>query len=376
MGMKLSRGLMWGSAGLIAWTQVGYPLAAAALARRRRYAPRRDQGFTPDVALIIAAHNEEGAIEAQLENVLRLDYPEERLEVLVALDGSADGTRAAVERVANERVRVLDLPRAGKVSAQNAGVRSTSAEVLAFSDAHSPWEADSLRQLVRNFADPEVGYVCGKVELDGETDEGLYWSFETWLREHESACGSLTAGSGAIYAVRRSAFVELGPQHSHDIALPFRLRRKGFRSVFEPAAVAREPGRSSSAEEWPRKVRMLSRAWSEVLRGGLLDPRGQPPSYVVALLSHRLLRYATGPLHLLLFGASLVRAGRDRDARLLLSLQLVYAALAVAGWRQARVPLARAAWYYAVVNAASIAGLVRTLTRGPDVTWSPLERKR
>ena len=376
MGMKLSRGLLWGSAGLIAWTQVGYPLAAAALARRRRYAPRRDEGFTPEVALIIAAHNEEGAIEAQLENVLRLDYPEDRLEVLVALDGSADGTRAAVERVASERVRVLDLPRAGKVSAQNAGVRSTSAEVLAFSDAHSPWERGSLRQLVRNFADPEVGYVCGKVELDGETDEGLYWSFETWLREHESACGSLTAGSGAIYAVRRSAFVELGPEHSHDIALPFRLRRNGFRSVFEPAAVAREPGRSSSADEWPRKVRMLSRAWSEVLHGGLLDPRGQPPSYVVALLSHRLLRYATGPLHVLLFAASLARAGRDRDARLLLSLQLVYAALAVAGWRQARIPLARAAWYYAVVNAASIAGLVRTLTRGPDVTWSPLERKR
>jgi cellulose synthase/poly-beta-1,6-N-acetylglucosamine synthase-like glycosyltransferase len=260
MGMKLSRGLMWGSAGLIAWTQVGYPLAAAALARRRRYAPRRDEGFTPDVALIIAAHNEEGAIEAQLENVLRLDYPEDRLEVLVALDGSADGTRAAVERVANERVRVLDLPRAGKVSAQNAGVRSTSAEVLAFSDAHSPWERGSLRQLVRNFADPEVGYVCGKVELDGETDEGLYWSFETWLREHESACGSLTAGSGAIYAVRRAAFVELGPEHSHDIALPFRLRRNGFRSVFEPAAVAREPGRSSSADEWPRKVRPAARA--------------------------------------------------------------------------------------------------------------------
>jgi cellulose synthase/poly-beta-1,6-N-acetylglucosamine synthase-like glycosyltransferase len=376
MSMKLSRGLMWGSAGLIAWTQVGYPLAAAALARRRRYAPRRDEGFTPDVALIIAAHNEEGAIEAQLENVLRLDYPEDRLEVLVALDGSADGTRSAVERVANERVRVLDLPRAGKVSAQNAGVRSTSAEVLAFSDAHSPWEPASLRQLVRNFADPEVGYVCGKVELDGETDEHLYWSFETWLREHESACGSLTAGSGAIYAVRRSAFVELGPEHSHDIALPFRLRRNGFRLVFEPAAVAREPGRSSSAHEWPRKVRMLSRAWSEVLHGGLLDPRGQPPSYVVALLSHRLLRYATGPLHVLLFAATLARAGRDRDARLLLSLQLVSGALAVAGWRQARFPLARAAWYYAVVNAASIAGLFRTLTRGPDVTWSPLERER
>jgi glycosyltransferase involved in cell wall biosynthesis len=374
MGMKLPRALMWGSLGLIAWTHVGYPLAAAALARARRYVPRRDEGFTPDVALIIAAHNEEGAIGEQLENVLSLDYPEDAFEVLVALDGSADGTRSVVERFANERVRVLELPREGKVSAQNEAVRATKADVLAFSDAHSPWEPGSLRLLVRNLADPEVGYVCGKVELDGETDEGLYWDFETWLRQRESACGSLTAGSGAIYAVRRSAFVELEPQQSHDIALPFRLRRKGFRSVFEPAAVAREPGRSSTAAEWPRKVRMLSRAWAEVLHGGLVDPRGQPPSYVVALVSHRLLRYAAGPLHVALFGASLALASRDRGARLLLSLQLVFLALAAAGWRRANVPLARAAWYYVVVNSASVAALVRTLTRGPDVTWPPHER--
>jgi GT2 family glycosyltransferase len=362
---------MWGSAALIAWTQVGYPLAAAAVAHRRRYRPRRDEEFTPNVALIIAAYNEEDAIDGQLESVLALDYPKERLEVLVALDGSADGTREIAERRANARVRVLDLPRAGKVSAQNAGVRSTTAEILAFSDAHSPWRPDALKQLVRNFADPEVGYVCGRVELDGETDESLYWSYETWLRERESACGSLTAGSGAIYAVRRSAFVELGPAHSHDIALPFRLRRTGFRSVFEPAAVAREPGRSSTTDEWPRKVRMLSRAWAEVLHGGLTDLRGQPPSYAVALVSHRLLRYAAGPLHVVLLGTSLAVAGRDRGARLLLSLQLALAALALAGRREANVPFARAAWYYAVVNAASIAGLSRALTRGPDMTWSP-----
>jgi glycosyltransferase involved in cell wall biosynthesis len=374
--MRVSRALLWGSAGLIAWTQVGYPLAAAVLARRRRYAPRRDEAFTPDVALIITAHNEEGAIGKQLENILSLDYPKDALEVLVALDGSADGTRAVVERFANERVRVLDLPREGKVSAQNAGVRSTKADVLAFSDAHSPWEAGSLRRLVSNFADPEVGYVCGRVELDGETDEGPYWSFETWLRRHESACGSLTAGSGAIYAVRRSAFVELGPQQSHDIALPFRLRRKGFRSVFEPSAVAHEPGRSSTVAEWPRKVRMLSRAWAEVLHGGLLDPRGQPPSYVVALVSHRLLRYAAGPLHVVLFGASVALAPRERGARVLLWLQLAFLALAGAGWRRANVPLARGAWYYMVVNSASVAGLVRTLTRGPEVTWSPHELNR
>jgi glycosyltransferase involved in cell wall biosynthesis len=374
--MKLLRGLMWGSVGLIAWTHAGYPLAAAATGRLRRYVPRQDERFLPEVALIIAAHNEERAIHGKLENALRLDYPRERLEIIVALDGSGDGTRRAVERFAVEGVRLLDLPRLGKVTAQNAAARATSAEILAFSDAHSPWEPDALRLLVRNLADPEVGYVCGRVQLDemdgGDNRESLYWSYELWLREHESACGCLTAGSGAIYAVRRSAFVELGSEHSHDIGLPFRLRRGGLRSIYEPAAVAREPGLTTTREEWPRKVRMLSRAWWEVLRGGLLDPRGQPPAFFAALFSHRLLRYSSGPLHLVLLFSSVALAPRDRPARVLLAAQLVFASLALAGWRRpGRIPFAGVAWYYAVVNAASVVGLVRTLVRRPYVIWSP-----
>lgn len=369
--MKL---LMWASLGLIGWTLAGYPLATAAVARVRRYAPRRDESFVPEVSFIIAAHNEERAIVAQVESALRLDYPGDRLEVVVASDGSSDGTRAVVERFAGEGVRLLDLPRGGKIAAQNAAVRATKGELLAFSDAHSPWEPDALRLLVRNLADPDVGYVCGRVQLEGAGDnrESLYWAYELWLREQESACGCLTAGTGAIYAVRRSALPELGPEHSHDIALPFRLRRRGLRSVYEPAAVAHEPSRATTLEEWPRKVRMLSRAWWEVLRGGLLDPRGQPPGFFVALLSHRLLRYSSGPLHVVLFASSAVLAPRDRAAAALLAVQLVFAGLALVGWRlPGRVPLAGAAWYYAVVNAASIVGLGHTLARRPHISWSP-----
>jgi cellulose synthase/poly-beta-1,6-N-acetylglucosamine synthase-like glycosyltransferase len=366
---------MWGSLGLIAWAHAGYPLAAAAAARLRRYAPHRDEDFVPDVALIIAAHNEEGAIRAQLENALRLDYPRKRLDIVVASDGSHDGTGAVVERFAHEGVRLLDLPRAGKVAAQNAAARATNGEVLAFSDAHSPWEREALRLLVRNLADPDVGYACGKVEREegvGGDGENLYWRFELWLREQESACGSLTAGSGAIYAVRRAAFVELGPQHSHDIGLPHRLRRRGLRSVYEPTAIAREPGPTTTHEDWPRKVRLLSRAWWEVLRGGLLDPRGQPPGYFGALLSHRFLRYSSGPLHLALLASSAALAPRDRGARALLGLQVLFAALALAGRRRpGQIPFSGAAWYYVVVNAASIVGLARTLGRRPHVTWRP-----
>lgn len=377
--MTILRVLTWGSLGLIAWTHAGYPLAAAAAARIRRYTPRKDDRFAADVALIIAAHDEEATLRERLENALRLDYPRERLAVVVASDGSADGTQAVVERFADEGVRLLDLPRAGKVSAQNAAVKATTGDVIAFSDANTLWEPDALQNLVRNFADPEVGYVCGRLHLEDEGDganrEGLYWRFELWLREQESACGSITAGNGGIYAVRRSAFLELGPERGHDLGLPFRLRRRGLRSVYDPGAVARERALATSEAEWMRKVRMLSQAWGEILSGGILDPRGQPPLYFAALLSHRLVRYASGLLHLTLFATTAALAPRDRAARVLLAAHLGSLALAAAGRRRPELPLAGAAWYYVVVTGASVAGLARALARGPDVTWTSARAK-
>jgi hypothetical protein len=145
--------------------------------------------------------------------------------------------------------------------------------------------------------------------------------------------------------------------------------------VYDPEAVAREQGLATTRAEWRRKVRMLSRAWAEVLRGGMLDPRGQPPFYFAALFSHRLVRYASGVLHLTLFGASLGLARRDRAARLLLRLQLGSLALALAGRRRPELPFAGAVWYYAVVTGASVAGLARALARGPQVTWIPTRTK-
>jgi cellulose synthase/poly-beta-1,6-N-acetylglucosamine synthase-like glycosyltransferase len=370
---------MWGSLGLIAWSYAGYPLAAAVAAARRRYVARADDSYAPDVALVIAAHNEAPEIGETLERVLGLDYPG-RVEVVVASDGSTDGTAEEVARFAGRGVRLLELPRAGKVAAQNAAVETSKAAVLAFADANAHWEPDALRRLIRHLADPEVGYVCGRLQLEdadgGDNLEGAYWRFELWLREAESACGSITGGNGAIYAVRRSAYIGLGSERSHDLGFPFRLRRRGLRSVYDPSAVARERSLPATKHEWPRKVRMLSRAWSEILTGGMLDPEGQPAGYFGALLSHRLLRYASGPLHVVLLVTSLGLASKDRSARALLLLQAGGIALALMGRRSNRVPLASAAWYYAIVNAASVVGLARTLSRGPDATWAPERETR
>jgi cellulose synthase/poly-beta-1,6-N-acetylglucosamine synthase-like glycosyltransferase len=371
--LSVAKLAMWGSLALIAWTHAGYPLVAAAAASRRRYEPRRDDRRLPSVALIIAAHDEERVIEKRLENALALDYPPELLEVIVSLDGSTDGTRAVAESYG---VRVVDNERGGKVAAQNAAAATTSAEVLAFSDANSMWAPDALRRLAAVLADPEVGYVCGRLGLvddGGESLEGVYWRYELWLREQESRLGSITAGNGAIYAVRRSAYVDLPATSSHDIGLPFRLRRAGLRAVYEPRAVAVEPAAPSTADEWARKVRMLSRSWGDLLLGGMLDPRRQPPEYFAALISHRLLRYATGPLHVALLASCLVRARSARSAQALLAGHGAWLALALAGWR---APLGAFARYYAVVTAATVVGLARMLREGPQATWTPVEGTR
>jgi cellulose synthase/poly-beta-1,6-N-acetylglucosamine synthase-like glycosyltransferase len=375
--MRGLRTALWTSAALIAWTHAGYPLAAAALASRTRRRPAPEPGELPTVTLVIAAHNEERVIGARIDNALALDYPADRLEVVVSLDGSTDATGA----IARQRgVRVIDNPRTGKTAAQNAAVAATDSHIVAFSDANSLWAPDALRRLVAPFADPDVGYVCGRLSLvdpaSGATVEGTYWRYELWLREQESRLDSITAGNGAIYAVRRDAYIPLSPAHSHDIALPFRLRRAGLLALYEPSAVATEPAAPSTAAEWERKVRMQSRSWHDVLRGGMLDPRGLPPRYVVALLSHRLLRYATGPLHLVVLAAALLLAPSSRAARALVAGHVAWLSLAAAGRRGTGGRPGALAWYYLVVTAASAAGLARMLRDGPQATWSAVEGTR
>lgn len=336
---------MWGSLGLIAWTHVGYPLALALLPRRETTG--QAGCLTPRVALVIAAHDEAEVIEAKLANAAALDYPD--LEVVVTLDGCTDAT-AAIARAAG--ATVIENARVGKVAAQDAAVAATDAEIVAFSDANSMWEPDALRRLVARFADPEVAYVCGRLALvddTGASAEGLYWRYELWQRERESALGSITAGNGGIYAVRRSAYLPLGSEHSHDIAFPHRLRRAGMRALYEPEAVAREPVAPGT---WRRNVRMQSRSWHEVLHGGMLDLGAYPRGYAAALVSHRLLRYGSGLLHGVALGAALAR--RDR---LVLAGHAGFLAAAAAG---ARLPR-----YYAAVTAASVVGLFK----GPAATW-------
>lgn len=374
----IARGLFWGSLGALAWTHAGYPLAMALLARLRPR-PVRKAEQTPSVALVISAHNEEAVIRRRIENALALEYPEDALEVVVASDGSTDLTDGIVGELAaaNPRLRLLQCPREGKVAAQHRAVRATASDVLAFTDANSEWKPDALRALMRNLADPEVGYVCGQLRLEspeGANMEGAYWRYEMWVREQESAASSITAGNGAIYAVRREDYVEDDPKFGHDFGFPYLMEQRGLRAVYEPEAVATEKPASEPEDEYGRKVRTISRALGHILTGRAFRP--SRPLYVVQLVSHRVLRYSTGILHVVLLVSNLLLWARAPFYRLFLLLQLAGLGLAGAGKARLPIPGARLAFYYVVVTKATAAALVRYLRSGTPQTWDKAKGTR
>ncbi len=368
--MVIVKVLFWFSSGALAWTQLGYPLFVAALARVRSR-PVRKGDFVPSVSLIVAAHDEEDVIERRLENLLALDYPPEKLGILVASDASDDRTDELVEAVSarEPRIRLLRCPREGKVAAQNRAVRETQGEILAFSDANAQWQPDALRKLVRNYADGDVGYVCGSSvyeTAEGTNREGTYWRFESWLRRNESELGSITGGIGPIYTVRRSDYLDVDPRFGHDLALPYLMVQHGRRAVYEPEALASEKPSRDIEDEYRRKVRMFEHCWLIVLRGKML--RGLGPTYLLEILSHRHLRYASGLLHLILLGSSLALVREGLVYQLALGAQVLLLLAAAVG-----VGIAR---YYVLVTWATVVSLVRYLRFGVPAVWAKAEGTR
>jgi cellulose synthase/poly-beta-1,6-N-acetylglucosamine synthase-like glycosyltransferase len=359
--------VFWTALGALAWTHLGYPLAAAALARVRRRTVRKGDG-TPRVSVIVAAANEEQVIRRRLENLLALDYPDEKLEIVVASDASTDRTDKIVASF-SPRVRLIRGPRAGKVAAQNLAVRETDGEIVAFTDANATWSPDALRKLVRNFADLEVAYVFGRLNLldaAGGNREGLYWRYETWLRAQESLVHSTTGGYGSIYALRRSDYVEVDPRFGHDLALPYVMVQRGRRAVYEPEAHAFETPTPTNEAEYRRKVRMFEHCWLITVRGRML--RRLPFLYWIEIVSHRHLRYASGLLHVIALAANVALLGEGWVYVVTLAAQLALLAAAALG-----VGIAR---YYVLVTWATVVALWNYLRRGVPATWEPAEGTR
>jgi hypothetical protein len=319
-------------------------------------------------------------IAAKVANALALDYPRERLELIVACDGCTDST-AQLARAAGADL-VLELPRGGKIVAQDAAVARARGEIVAFSDANALWAPDALRELIGPFADPRVGYVCGRVRFSADgahatNQEGVYWSYEMSLRERESRLCSVTAGNGAIYATRRESYIVVDPVMGHDLSFPFNMVKRGWRAVEAPRARASEKMVPTVEGEWRRKRRMMSHTWPIVVRGGMLSPRGYPPGYAAMIVSHRLLRYLTPFLHTvaLACNAALVALGSGPLYAVTLALQLAVALAAALGGAVGARPLLLAR-YYVLTAASPAAGLWDWLRHGTEASWQAAEGTR
>jgi len=390
----VTRLLFWAATAVVGYTYVGFPLLVM-LRARLRPRPHATADITPTVSVIIAAHDEAAAIGARVDNLLALDYPPEAAEFVIASDGSSDATVAEATRRSDARLRVLDLPRLGKAGALNAAVAASTGEILVFSDANTAYAPDALRQLVRSFADPEVGGVAGnQVYLPASADDGAfdpaaatavgagersYWDFDRVVKEAESLGGSVISATGAIYAMRRELFRPVPDGVTDDFVTSTRVVAQGRRLVFEPAAVALEPVAGSSGREYRRKVRIMTRGLRGVaVARELLDPRVHG-FYSVQLWTHKLLRRLMAVPLLVIAIASPALWDAGPLYRLATLGQVATYGLGAAGLALGDRPAGRRPWFalpafFVLVNVASLHALYNLVTGQRIDRWVPARR--
>jgi GT2 family glycosyltransferase len=370
----------WTAAAAIVVTYVVLPVVVLVrgLVVRR---PIAAADVTPSLTVVIAAYNEEGRIGPKLDSVLAADYPPEQLQVVVASDGSVDGTVAEARRHGGDRVEVLELARMGKADALNEAVARATGSVLVFSDANSMLARDALRLLVRPFADPSVGGVAGNQRYDdgdGGGGERAYWDLDRWLKVAESRAGNTISATGALYAVRRSLFTPVVAGVTDDFYTSTGVIVAGSRLVFEPAAAVYEPVAPSGGREFERKVRIMTRGLRGVaLRRELLDPR-RSGFYAVELLWHKVLRRLVAVPLLVVAICAPFLVGRGRLYRLVTAGEVGFAALAAAGLsrgERAGKVLGLPA-YFCLVNAAALRAAWNVLTGRRVDRWETARTTR
>jgi cellulose synthase/poly-beta-1,6-N-acetylglucosamine synthase-like glycosyltransferase len=372
--------IFWTTGGLLAYVYAGYPALLSVL-RRVASRPVRHAPIEPSVCLFIAANDEAAVIEAKLHNTLTLDYPADRLEVIVASDGSVDETNEIVRRFA-PRVRLLEFsPRRGKIAVINEGMRAVTSEIVVLSDANTFLASDAIRALVSAFADDAVGAVSGDVVLVGHRaalgrSEDLYYRYERWIQRAESDLGSMIGADGALYAIRRSLFVP-PPEDTvlDDMAIPMAVVRARRRVVFEGRARAFEQGSGTAREEFARKTRVIAGAVQFIGRGDSAVPLRMPQA-MLSLVSHKALRWLSPVFAAALLVSSLVLADDMNGYTLAAAGQLGLIALGTAGAvpRLRQINVIALAHYFCLVQLAAAVGFLRGLTRRQSVLWQRFDR--
>lgn len=375
----------WLAVAAILYTYAGYPVLLMILSKLRgRPVLRRE--FEPPVTVIIAAYNEERDLAQKLENTLALDYPKDKLEVLVTSDCSSDGTDDIVRSFAPRGVRLhRQTERLGKTAAQNAAVEKATGEVLLFSDATTHYRPDVLRSMVPSFADPSVGCVTGNVIYSHDANSSVshgtrsYWNYEFLLKKHESAITSLIGVCGCMYAVRKSAYVPLYHEACSDFLVATTMVRQGLRAVYEPDAICVEEPNARANKELAVRVRIIAQTLADLWRNrDVLNPATKG-FYAVQLLSHKVMRYLV-PLFLIqLFITSGILAFNSLFYAAIFLAQVCFYLAAFASALMVRFGV-NSRWlalpqYFVITNLACLIALFKLVRGERYIKWEPVRER-
>lgn len=377
--------VFWAAAFLLFYVYAGYPLLLAMIAifvRRRRPEP----GYCPQISVLIAAYNEEAAIERKIRQTLELEYPADKIEILVLSDCSTDRTDEIVKAFPDSRVHLARMPeRRGKTHAQNEGIKQAKGEVVIFSDATAVYHRKALLYLACNYQDKNVGAVSGRYQYfdpEGNSPTGLgsvaFWNYENMIKRLQSRIKTITGCCGCIYSVRRAAYTELAADVISDLVQPLEAIKKGYKVVFEDRALAYEETTQSTAEEFSMRVRVVTRAMRGLLSvADLLKPwKFFWPAF--QLWSHKVLRWMV-PLFLLVVLAANLFLLDHPVYRVALAVQLAFYAAAIVNmlaplhrkWKPLGIPL-----FFCTLNAAALVSMVEICRGRKYVTWQTVRARR
>ena len=374
--------IFWLTAGALFYTYAGYALLLVVWSRlSSRTVKTSDE--TPSVSVIITAYNEERALTAKLENTLSLEYPHEKIEIIVASDCSSDRTDEIARSFASRSVVLHRQPqRLGKTAAQNAAVEKARGEIIVFSDATAIYQPDVLRKIVQSFADPTVGCVAGQLIYVDPASSSVgrgavsYWNYEVFLKRHESQVCSLVGVSGCLYAVRRSAYKPLYNEACSDFIIATKMVEQGLRAVYEPKAVCTEETNSRANRELSMRVRVIAQTYNDLwLHRAMMNPF-RSGFYAIQLFSHKVLRYLVPLFLLTLLVCSFLLAWNSLFYSAILLAQVAFYAAAVAGWLIERSgfragPLA-IPHYFLLANVAAVIAFYKFLRGERFARWEPI----
>ena len=372
----------WCAAAALLYTYAAYPVLVTLVSvLRPRHLKRAP--YQPAVSVIITAYNEERDIAGKLENTLAIDYPKELLEIIVASDCSSDQTDEIVRSFESRGVKLYRQPqRLGKTTAQNAAVERARGEILLFSDATTMYQPGVLRAMMPNFADETVGCVAGRliyVDPSGSTVGSgavTYWSYETFVKKHESRACSLIGASGCMYAVRRSAYLPLYPEAHGDFIIATKMVQQGLRTVFEPEAVCTEETNRRVSNELSMRVRVITQTFNDLWRHRAMLNPFRSGFFAVQLFSHKVMRYLVPFFLVVTFATSAALVTTSLLYRLAFAIQVIgygCAALSAAlerfGIRSRMLALPQ---YFVLANVASVLALYKLVRGERYARWEPI----